>query len=95
MRDNPRKSNKQDKAEARSRTAPLRQAVKDAELRLAKLNAERGLLEKKLADPGMYAPGKSKDLAYINQRIGAIKRETETAETAWLAAEAALEEAIG
>jgi ATP-binding cassette subfamily F protein 3 len=94
-RENPRKSNKQDKAEARSRTAPLRQAVKDAELRLAKLNAERGLLEKKLADPGMYAPGKSKDLAYINQRIVAIKRETETAETAWLAAEAALEEAVG
>jgi len=94
-RENPRKSNKQDKAEARSRTAPLRQAVKDAELRLAKLNAERGLLEKKLADPGMYSPGKSKDLAYINQRIAAIKRETESAETAWLAAEAALEEAVG
>jgi ATP-binding cassette subfamily F protein 3 len=92
---NSRKSNKQEKAEARSRTAPLRQAVKDAELRLAKLNAERGLLEKKLADPGMYSPGKAKDLAYINQRIAAIKRETATAETEWLAAEAALEEAVG
>jgi ATP-binding cassette subfamily F protein 3 len=92
---NTRKSNKQEKAEARSRTAPLRQAVKDAELRLAKLNAERGLLEKKLADPGMYSAGKAKDLAYINQRIATIKRETVTAETEWLAAEAALEEAVG
>jgi ATP-binding cassette subfamily F protein 3 len=86
-----RKSGKQERAEARSRTAPLRQAVKDAELRLAKLAAERGLLEKKLADPGIYAPGKAKDLTYINQRIAAIKRETEAAERDWLAAEAALE----
>jgi len=91
---NARKNNKQEKAEARSRTAPLRQAVKDAELRIAKLNAERGLLEKKLADPGIYSAGKSKDLAYINQRIGAIKRDTEVAEKDWLAAEAALEAVV-
>jgi ATP-binding cassette subfamily F protein 3 len=94
-RDNPRKNAKQEKAEARSRTAPLRQAVKDAELRLAKLNAERGLLEKKLADPGIYSAGKSKDLTYINQRIAAIKRETDTAEQDWLSAEAALEAVVG
>ena len=58
-RENSRKNAKQEKAEARSRTAPLRQAVKDAELRLAKLNAERALLEKKLADPGIYTAGKA------------------------------------
>ena len=67
--------------------------MKDAELRLAKLAAERSLLEKKLTDPNIYAAGKSKDLTYINQRIAAIKRETEAAERAWLAAEAALEAA--
>ncbi len=93
-RENTRKSNKQEKAEARSRTAPLRQAVKDAELRLAKLAAERGLLEKKLADPGIYTSAKAKDLTYINQRIAAIKRETEAAERDWLAAEAALEAVV-
>jgi len=92
-RDNSRKTNKQEKAEARSKTAPLRQAVKDAELRIAKLAAEKALLEKKLADPGIYSQGKAKDLAYINQRIAAIKRETEAAERDWLAAEAALEAA--
>jgi ATP-binding cassette subfamily F protein 3 len=92
-RENPRKADKKEKAEARSRMAPLRQAVKDAELRIAKLAAERGILEKKLAEPGIYAPGKSKDLTYINQRIAAIKRETEAAERDWLAAEAALEAA--
>ncbi len=92
-RENPRKADKKEKAEARSRIAPLRQAVKDAEHRIAKLAAERGILEKKLAEPGIYAPGKSKDLTYINQRIAAIKRETEAAERDWLAAEAALEAA--
>ncbi len=97
-RDNSRKNvraeGKKERAEARGKTAPLRQAVKDAELRLAKLTAEKDLLEKKLADPGMYAAGKAKDLAYINQRIAAIKRETDTAEQAWLEASAALESAI-
>ncbi|HUW81077.1 MAG TPA: ABC-F family ATP-binding cassette domain-containing protein [Acidocella sp.] len=93
-RKNDRSENKAARAEARSRLAPLRQAVKDTELRLAKLNAERGLLEKKLLDPGIYSAGKAKDLTYINQRIAAIKRETEAAERDWLAAEAALE-AVG
>jgi ATP-binding cassette subfamily F protein 3 len=97
-RENPRKNdkkdnNKKDRAEARSKTAPLRQAVKDAEQRLARLAAERQMLERKLADPGIYGSSKTKDLAYINQRIAAIKRETEAAERDWLAAEAALEAA--
>ncbi|OYV40475.1 MAG: glycosyl transferase family 1 [Rhodospirillales bacterium 20-64-7] len=91
--ENARKAAKQEKAEARSRLAPLRHAVKAAELRLAKLAAERELLERKLADPGMYGPGKSGDVAYANQRIAAIKRETSQAEQAWLEAEAALEAA--
>jgi ATP-binding cassette subfamily F protein 3 len=90
-RSHPRKQDKKQKAETRSATAPLRQAVKDAELRLAKLAAEQKLLENKLAEPGIYTPGKTKDLAYINQRIAAIKRETTVAERDWLAAEAALE----
>jgi ATP-binding cassette subfamily F protein 3 len=97
-RENSRKNDKKDnhkkeRAEARSKTAPLRQAVKDAEQRLARLAAERQMLERKLADPGIYGPTKAKDLAYINQRMGAIKRETEAAERDWLAAEAALEAA--
>ena len=97
-RDNSRKTDraegKKERAEARSKTAPLRQAVKDAELRIAKLTAEKDLLEKKLADPGIYSAGKAKDLAYINQRIAAIKRETGVAEQAWLEASSALEAAI-
>jgi ATP-binding cassette subfamily F protein 3 len=89
----PKRGDKQERAQARGRLAPLRQAVKDAEQRLAKLAAERNLLEQKLAGPEMYAAAKSKDLAYINQRLAVIRRETETVERDWLAAEAALEAA--
>ncbi len=89
----PRKSNKREKAEARSAIAPLRQAVKDAEQRIAKLQAERDFLEAKLADTSIYSAGKAKDLAYINQRIAAIKKAVGSAEQEWLAAEAALEAA--
>jgi ATP-binding cassette subfamily F protein 3 len=85
-----RESVKQQKAEARGRLAPLRQAVKEAELRIAKLEAERGMIEKKLSDPGIYAAQKSKDLAYLNQRMSAIRRELEAAEQGWVAAEEAL-----
>jgi ATP-binding cassette subfamily F protein 3 len=90
---NARKNNKREKAEARSALAPLRQAVKDAEHRINKLNAERALIEQKLADPAIYAPHKAKDLTYLNQRLATLKRETTTAEADWLAAEAALEAA--
>jgi ATP-binding cassette subfamily F protein 3 len=89
----PKRGDKQERAQARGRLAPLRQAVKEAEQRLAKLAAERGLLEQKLAGPEMYAAAKAKDLAYINQRLAAIRRETEAVEREWLAAEAALEAA--
>jgi ATP-binding cassette subfamily F protein 3 len=88
-----RGGDKQARQENRNRLAPLRLAVKDAEKRLAKLAAERALLEQKLADPGMYGPAKVRDVAYIKQRLGTIKRETEMGEQDWLAAEAALEAA--
>jgi ATP-binding cassette, subfamily F, member 3 len=81
------------KADARLATAPLRQAVRDAEQRLTKLAAEQKTLEAKLADPEIYGPEKSKELARINQRIAILRRETETAEHAWLEAESALESA--
>jgi ATP-binding cassette, subfamily F, member 3 len=86
-------NNKAARAEARSKMAPLRQAAKAAEQKLTKLAAEQAQLETRLTDPGIYTPAKAKDLADINKRIAAIKRETETAEQAWLMAEAALEEA--
>jgi len=79
------------RAEAREALAPLRRRARDAEARIAKLTAERVALETKLADPGLYEPGRAADLTAANIRMAAIARDIATAETAWLAAEEALD----
>ncbi len=74
-------------------SAPLRRQVREAEAALARLAAERAGLEARLADPALYAPGRVAEVTAANTRLGAIARETETAELAWLEAEEALAEA--
>jgi ATP-binding cassette subfamily F protein 3 len=81
------------RAEARQAVAPLRKRAKDAEAKIAKLNAERTTIEVKLADPALYAPGRAGDVTTANTRLAAIARELAAAETAWLEAEEALEQA--
>ena len=88
-----RKDDRRVRAEARVQTAPLRKQAKDAETALARLSAERAALEKKLADPAIYAPGRAGDVTAANTRLAAIGREVEVAEMAWLEAEEALAEA--
>jgi ATP-binding cassette subfamily F protein 3 len=81
------------RAEAREALAPLRRRAKEAEARIAKLNGERAALEAKLADPGLYVSGRAAELTAAHMRMGAIARELAAAETAWLEAEEALEQA--
>jgi ATP-binding cassette subfamily F protein 3 len=90
-----RKNDKAALMEARAKLAPFRQAAKVAEQALAKLTAEKAGIEKLLAGEDIYAPGKTAELTKANQRLGAIKREIEQAEQAWMAAAEALEEAEG
>ncbi len=85
-----RKDDRRVRAEARVQTAPLRKQARDAEAALAKLTAERAGLEKKLADPAIYAPGRKGEVTAANTRLAAITREVDAAETAWLEAEEAL-----
>ena len=75
--------------------APLRRRARDAEALIAKLGTERAALEKKLADPALYAPGRAGDVTAANTRLAAIAREIEDAEMAWLEASEALEGAAG
>ena len=89
-----KRDDRRERAEARAAVAPLRKQVKDAEARLAKLAKERKALETRLADPDLYVPGRKAELTTATTRLGAIKREEAEAETAWLEAEAALEEAM-
>jgi ATP-binding cassette subfamily F protein 3 len=63
---------------------------------LAKLAAERSRIEAKLADPALYAAtGKSAEITAANARLAAIRKEADAAEEEWLAAEEALEGAVG
>ena len=89
-----KRDDRRERAEARAAVAPLRKQVKDAEARLAKLAKERKALETRLADPDLYVPGRKAELTTATTRLGAIKREEAEADTAWLEAEAALEEAM-
>jgi ATP-binding cassette subfamily F protein 3 len=88
-----RKDDRRERAEARVALAPLRKQARDAEARIAKLAAERGRLEAKLADPATYASGKVAEVTAAQTRLAQIGRETEAAEADWMAAEMALEAA--
>ena len=88
-----RRDDRRDRAEARAALAPLRKQAKDAEALLAKLSKERKTIEALLADPDLYNPGRKSELTAATTRLGAIKRAEAEAETAWLVAEEALEEA--
>ena len=86
-----RKDDRRERAVARAAQAPLRKQARDAEALLAKLMAERTAIEQRLADPSIYLPGRIKDVAAANTRLAALRRESEAAEEAWMAAEEALE----
>ena len=88
-----RKDDRRERAEARLTLAPLRKQAKDAEARIAKLATEQAQIEKKLADPALYAPGRTAEVTAANTRLAAIKREAAAAEAIWLEAEEALEAA--
>ncbi len=81
------------RAEARARLAPLQKAAKAAEAALDRLLAEKAALEARLTDASLYTPPRAAELAKITLRLGALKHEVETAESAWLEAAAALEAA--
>jgi ATP-binding cassette subfamily F protein 3 len=87
-----KRDDRRDRAEARQNLAPLRKQAKAAEALMAKLAAERSVIEAKLADPKMYAAGKASEVTAGNTRLAAIAREIEAAEMAWLEAEEAMAE---
>ncbi|HUN41070.1 MAG TPA: ABC-F family ATP-binding cassette domain-containing protein [Acetobacteraceae bacterium] len=86
-----RRDERRERAEARAAVAPLRRQAKEAEAKLGKLAAERAMLEARLADPALYAPGRASEVTAANTRLAAIAREQAAAEAAWLTAEEALE----
>jgi ATP-binding cassette subfamily F protein 3 len=88
-----RKDDRRERAETRAALAPIRQKARDAEKRLAVLAAERARIETKLADPALYAPGRTGEITAANARLGAIAKEAAAVEEVWLLAEEELEAA--
>jgi ATP-binding cassette subfamily F protein 3 len=80
------------RADARAVTANLRKAIKAAESRMEKLQAEKATLHDKLADPKFY-DGPAGEVSALNRRAGEVDRDIEAAESEWLEAQAALEAA--
>jgi ATP-binding cassette, subfamily F, member 3 len=87
---NSRRAQRQRQAEARARTAPLRQAARVAERELEQLTAERGALAARLADGATYELS-GEEIAALLRREAELKAAIEAAEHRWLAAEEALE----
>jgi ATP-binding cassette subfamily F protein 3 len=86
------KLDRRERAEVRAAQAPLRKQAKDAEALIAKLTAERGRLQAKLADPKLYEGPDAREVTAANTRLAAVVRALAEAEDAWLAAEEALAE---
>ncbi len=93
-RDAPSKRDeRRERAEARAAVAPLRKRAKDAEARMAKLDAERARLQAKLVDPALYEPNRAAEVTEAQTRLAAVLRAAAAAEEEWLAASNALEAA--
>jgi ATP-binding cassette subfamily F protein 3 len=70
--------------EARPQDAPLRARLKGIEVTLAKLAEEAKIIEDALADPRLYAGGKTDLIARAMARRAAITKDVERLETEWL-----------
>jgi ATP-binding cassette, subfamily F, member 3 len=57
------------------------------------LAAERARIETRLADPALYAPGRTAEITAANARLGALAKEAAALEEAWLMAQEELEAA--
>jgi len=72
--------------------APLRKAVAAAEREVKRLTVELEKTQQTLADPGLY-DSDGDQVAELAAREGSLKKQLAQAETAWLEAQEALEQA--
>ncbi|HET8729155.1 MAG TPA: ABC-F family ATP-binding cassette domain-containing protein, partial [Alphaproteobacteria bacterium] len=87
-----RKDQRRAAAETRAALAPLRKRAKDAEARIAKLEGEKSVIERQLADPKLY-DGPADKLTHLQIALHEVETGIAAAEEAWLEAQAQLEEA--
>ena len=80
-------------AERRQRNKPLYDALKKAELAVEKYHNEQRQLEQQLADPDIYLESSKAILKQVLDKKVQVDKALEEAETAWMLAEEALENA--
>jgi ATP-binding cassette subfamily F protein 3 len=80
---------------SREKLQELRAEVKRAEARVAKIEAMRDKLARKLADPALYEPGRVGELETWNKKYAEVMEASDRAEALWMAAGEALERAEG
>jgi len=85
-----KKELRRQRAAVRKELAPVRKRAKAAEAAVQKFSENIEKIEAKLADPKLYE-NDSTDLAGLQKELGALRRQLETAEEEWLAAEEELE----
>ena len=90
-----RRERKRSEAERRKALQPLKRALDQCETRLQRLNTRQAQLEAKLADTDLYAEPRKKELQTLLRDKSAIDQELEEAESAWIEAAEALEQAQG
>ncbi|MCB9957776.1 MAG: ABC-F family ATP-binding cassette domain-containing protein [Rhodospirillaceae bacterium] len=79
-------------AEARAALAPLKRKVADAERHIAKLQDARAEIERRMADPALYA-GDGAKVTELQIKLGRIGRDLDVAEHRWLVAHEELDAA--
>ena len=90
-----RRERKRDEAARRRALQPLKQALRESEAELERLQASQAKLESELADTSLYAETRTEQLQDLVRAKAMVDRALETAEETWLAAAEALEQAGG
>ncbi|MEO8011079.1 MAG: ABC transporter ATP-binding protein, partial [Dokdonella sp.] len=88
-----RRDERRDRAELRSRLAPLRKELQRLEKRMATIGSERTSIEQELLDPALYAGDAKARISELTMRRGQLSNELESIEEAWLEAQQAIDEA--
>ena len=77
----------------RAQLKPLRDAVKQAESVMERVQKKRSELETRLADPSLYEPARRDELKGLLLDKARLEAQTEAAENDWLTHSEALEAA--
>jgi ATP-binding cassette subfamily F protein 3 len=88
-----RRDGRRDRAEQRARVAPLKNEVSRIEKQIAKLEAQRAVIQTELGDPALYESGRGDQVADLVRRQGQLTQDIAALEEAWFDAHAALEDA--